>query len=161
MKKKRVSPGSLPEWIKTHKNYDGEDCLHWPFATAGRGYGVIMICRKSTYVHRIMCEHRHGPPPTKKHEAAHSCGNGHLACVNPKHLTWKTRTENMADKVAHGTHIFGRRCHNYKLTSGNVGEIRSSTLSHEELAREFGVSRWHIINIRNGLRRTGQHEAAP
>jgi hypothetical protein len=52
---------------------------------------------------RVMCKLAHGPAPTPKHHAAHSCGKGHEACINPKHLRWATPRENAADAKLHGT----------------------------------------------------------
>jgi hypothetical protein len=42
-----------------------------------------------------MCELIHGPAPTPEHEASHLCEDEWL-CVNPDHLIWETKKENMA-----------------------------------------------------------------
>lgn len=58
-----------------------------------------------------MCQKAHGDPPSPKHDAAHSCGRGHEGCVNPNHLSWKTKKQNQADRITHGTshlHILTR-----------------------------------------------------
>src|SRR4051812_5100930 len=94
--------GEAVAWLREHALYCGDDCLIWPFSRA-RGYGNFGYLGKNIYAHRFMCELIHGPAPTPDHHAAHSCGNGHKACVNPMHITWKTSSENMRDKELHGT----------------------------------------------------------
>lgn len=129
-------------------SFDGDECLPWPYTKDSKGYGRIKRGGKIRLVHRIVCEHEHGPPPTSKHEAAHLCGKGHLACCNRKHLEWKTPTENQADRLAHGTHNRGGRNGRAKLTEAQVLQIRSSTKLQRELAAEYGVSPVAISDIK-------------
>jgi len=150
----RTSEGSLPTWIEAHRNYDGDDCLTWPFARVAGRYGRVTREGKPHYAHRIMCELRHGPPPTPKHDAAHSCGKGFQGCVNPRHLDWKTRKENMADKLKHGTHIYGEKCGSAKISDSQAWEIFQSTELTNTLAKRFGLSKHHIRNIQRGIRRS-------
>lgn len=79
--------------------YDGDECRAWPLAKDPQGYGRF----GGKHVHRRVCEEANGPAPTPKHEAAHSCGGGHLACCTKRHLSWKTPKENQADRIIHGT----------------------------------------------------------
>jgi hypothetical protein len=125
-----------------------DDCLFWPYGRAGRGYAVV----GKKYVHRLACEHIHGQPPTAKHEAAHSCGNGHLGCVNPRHLYWKTTKENHADKIIHGTMLRGEKILWAKLKTDDVLQIRalSGTMSQRELSDMFDVSRGAIRGVISG-----------
>lgn len=97
--------GVVDEFIRsTALPYTGSDCLIWPFNTDGHGYGTLnRKGNKQLKAHRVICELVHGSPPTATHQAAHSCGKGHLRCVNPHHLRWATRVENAADKILHGT----------------------------------------------------------
>lgn len=81
--------------------YEGDECLAWPYGKNASGYGVWTGATGSGIVSRQVCEEAHGPAPTPKHEAAHSCGKGHLACVTKGHLSWKTPKENGADKRLH------------------------------------------------------------
>lgn len=100
---KRVANGALQEWIVKHVNYDIDECLPWPFSRYPNGRGQHCHHKFGPLASRVMCFEAHGPPPTLKHEAAHICGKGHEGCVNPKHLVWKTKKENEADKIKHGT----------------------------------------------------------
>src|SRR5690606_25191199 len=89
--------------------HTGAECLIWPFAVAGDGYGVVYLDKERRYVHRAACEDRNGPPPSPDHEAAHSCGRGAQGCVSPGHLRWATHIENQHDKREHGTDTVGER----------------------------------------------------
>jgi hypothetical protein len=130
-------------------NFEGNDCLIWPYGKYSTGYASMYQGGAMKPVHRLVCEAFNGPPPTKQHEAAHSCGKGHKGCVNPRHLSWKTCSENHADKLRHGTHNRGERSPRAKLTPSQVLEIRAlqSTMSKCKLARLFGVSAAAVDDI--------------
>lgn len=129
-------------WLEAHVDYAGEECLTWPFATQ-KGYGVFRRDGENVGAHREMCERRNGPPPSPEHEAAHTCGKGHEGCIHPGHLVWKTRPENFADKVEHGTDNRGEKNWNAKLTSSGVVLIRQELargVSCADLGDRFGVT---------------------
>jgi hypothetical protein len=69
--------------------YDGDECLMWPYAKGSRGYGIVCIDGIKRIIGRLLCAECNGPPPTPKHEAAHSCGKGKEGCVTKRHLSWK------------------------------------------------------------------------
>jgi hypothetical protein len=123
----------------------GDECLSWPYSTNGVGYGTL----NGKYVHRLACERASGPPPTPKHEASHLCGNGHLRCVNPRHLAWKTRSENHADKINHGTHSRGERHYSCKLKEAQVREILSLKGKETQavIAKKFGIGQTTVSHI--------------
>lgn len=131
--------------------YDGTDCLFWPYATT-EGYGHLRSLGQDYLVHRLACEHINGEPPSPSHEAAHNCGKGHLGCVARRHLSWKTRAANVADKVPHGTHSRGHRQWNNKLTASDVSAIRAikGTLCQREIAALYGVKQTTISAIFRG-----------
>jgi hypothetical protein len=144
----RWGNGKAVNWLRDHIAYEGDDCLIWPFSRA-RGYGNFGLRGQQHYAHRYMCEIVNGPPPSLRHQAAHSCGNGHNGCVNPKHLSWKTQSDNQLDRRKHGTHNiaeWGKRGKVGKLTGEQVIEIRKlkDTKTHAELAKMFGVGRRNI-----------------
>lgn len=144
------SPGASREYLETVVlPYNGSECLTWPFRTDEHGYGEINIGKKRHKVSRYVCTKIHGEPPTPKYQAAHSCGNGHLACVTRNHLSWKTRAENEADKVIHGTHNRGERHPLSKLTENDVREIRSlsGTITYKEIASRFAISLGCVRNV--------------
>lgn len=127
---------------------EGDGCLIWPYSKCGKGYARIWREGKMRCVSRIVCWAERGPPPTPEHEAAHLCGKGHLACCNPKHLVWKTRSENQADRLIHGTHSRGERSGCSKLTEAEVTEIRASTTPTAKLATKYRVSQQQILDIK-------------
>lgn len=133
---------------------DSEDCLAWPFGRTNAGYGTATIEGEKIYVHRVVCERANGPAPTPRHEVAHSCGNGHMGCVNPRHLHWATRAENIADKLKHGTHNRGQRHPLAQLTDDDVRSIRRlrGLKSQRAIAAIFGVSQSAVNDIQNGKR---------
>ena len=142
--------GAPKKWLLENVfSYEGNECLIWPFGDNGFGYGQIWLDGKIRLVHRVVCEQIHGKPPTSKYDAAHSCGNGHLKCVNPHHLRWASRSENLMDRVGHGTHNRGEQSPVSKLAESDVLSIRarSQNTTMEELAREFGVSRTAIHHV--------------
>lgn len=144
-----ASPGEPLRWIKENINHQGDDCLKWPFETGRYGYGTIKIDGKKRVASRVMCEFAHGDAPTEEHQAAHSCGNGHLGCMNPRHLSWKTRVENAADAIDHGTWNHGEKVPQSKLTRHDVLKIRalSNKVSQKDLAKRFGVSQSQIHRV--------------
>lgn len=133
------------EWIRANLDFPHDWCLIWPFGRTPAGYACFG--KPYTAVHRLMCEYRNGLPPTPKHQAAHSCDRGHDGCVNPRHLDWKTNSENQ--KARYRASGPTRRA---KLTPIQVDEIRA--LKGREpnaiIAARFGVSVRNITNIHNG-----------
>jgi hypothetical protein len=134
--------------------YSGDDCLKWPFATSrsGGGYGKLYFGGRLQTVSRIVCEKVNGPPPTPWHQAAHNCGRGHEGCVNPRHMRWATRTENMADKVAHGTGVRGEAHKLAKLSEADVRQILAlkGKMLQREIGQMFGVRANTVSVIQSG-----------
>lgn len=131
--------------------YAGDDCLTWPFSRVQYGYGRVWQAGKMLRAHRLICELAHGSPPAK-HLAAHSCGNGHLGCVNPRHLRWATYKENGADAAEHGRTSRGQKNPTAILSEAQVREIRSlkGKRTIKAIAASFGVSHQLISAIHTG-----------
>lgn len=149
----RIHRGSSLAFIRdVAATFNDDACLIWPLTKSSTGYGRLILDGKVLSAHRYVCMISHGDPPTLDHQAAHSCGNGHLGCVNPKHLSWKTPKENQMDRVRHGTHSRGDRHPSAKLTSEDVSAIRGmiESLSLTEIAKRFNVSKTTISRVRTG-----------
>jgi hypothetical protein len=143
-------------FLRALVGHQGDECVSWPMCGL-RGYGFVAVNGVVHYAHRLMCELAYGPPPTPEHQAAHSCGNGHQGCVNPRHISWKTVSENMLDKRKHGTQY--TRKTRFKLTPEQVAEIRSLTGPIAPMAARFGVCESNIRHIRAGRSwKTGKRE---
>lgn len=131
---------------------ESDDCVAWPYANNGIGYGAIWDGRRMTSTHRLACLVAHGEPPSGGYEAAHSCHN--RSCMNPRHLRWATVAENSADRLVDGTHARGERCVTAKLTEAQVLEIRrryrSGGVTTRSLAFDYGVSQTQICSVLNG-----------
>ncbi len=130
--------------------YSGEECLIWPFVRSSDGYARVQIgLGRSNVASRYICELAHGAAPSDDHEAAFMCGNGRGGCVNPRHLVWRSRTENIQIKVAEGRSARGSQMPKAKLNEQKVRAIReaypSATVS--ELAAAYGVARATIYDI--------------
>lgn len=140
------------QWIEDHVDFQGDECLIWPFAKMSNGYPLAWWRGKKDGGHRIMCELAHGEPPTPKHDAAHSCGNGAGGCINQRHLRWATRKENVSDMDVHGTTIWGDKIPWAKLSEDDVRIIRTKfgRQTDAEIAKQFGVSDSAIYLIRKG-----------
>jgi hypothetical protein len=123
-------------WLKAHVNYEGEGCLIYPFSRNEKGYGQVGIDGKILKAHRVMCTLVNGEPPEPGYNAAHSCHQGHEGCVHPKHLDWKTPSENTQESAIfrRGTSMPRR------LTIDQVEAIRASDKTHAELAAEYGMA---------------------
>lgn len=145
----RVANGSLLAFIEgVALSFDGAACLEWPFGKSDNGYGTLRIAGKRWFAHRYTCTRAHGPAPNNA-DTAHRCGN--RACVNPRHLRWASRSQNMEDATAHQT-IVGEAARNTKLVAADIPRIRQRlrTESIASIAAAYGVSWGCIYDIRRG-----------
>lgn len=129
---------------------DVSGCWRWCGSRAISGYGgffyngtCMLAHRASLLVMGVVKQ------LDSSKQVAHSCSN--RDCVNPSHLSEKTREENNgADKRAHGKDQSGERCHFCKLNWDVVREIRQKKEEGEltkDLASRFGVSSSAISSI--------------
>ena len=120
---------------------DSNECISWPYGKGMNGYGVVTFEGKSTSASRACAIIHWGKPPSDDMQAAHSCGNGHKGCVNPKHLRWATPLENTQEKHQHGTSPVGSRHPSAIITESDVVEIRRlwGQVHPAELSRKYGI----------------------
>lgn len=141
--RRKAAAGEPAQWLHdVVLKYEGDECIFWKYALYPAGYGWIQDGDYKGSVHNLVCRKIHGDPPTPKHQAAHSCGNGHLGCCTPRHVSWKTSKANNADKELHGTKIYGERVHNSKLTMASVLEIRAlrGAMSIRSIAQKYSIN---------------------
>lgn len=135
--------GANFKWLLAHVDYQGAGCLAWPFAKDNRvGRGSIGYNGRGWWAHRLMCVLAHGEPPTPKHQAAHNCGKGHYGCVNPRHLEWKTNSENQLDRAKNGNVLRNQYGKGGALTPAQQSEIVAlkGKMTQISIAAKFGVS---------------------
>lgn len=151
---KTAPKGEALTWLENAISYELDECLIWPFGRSDNGYGAVFFHGRKQYAHRVMCFLAHGEPPSNRHEAAHSCGNGAGGCCNQNHLRWATPAENNADKIEHGTNNKGERHGAAKLKEADILAIRAmrGAVTNRNLALCFGVSHQTISDIQNKKR---------
>lgn len=151
--KKVAKPNETIEWLRSHVDHKGAECLPWPFARNRAGYGHLEH-ELTGSASRLMCILAHGNPKDSTLQTAHNCGKGHEGCVNPQHLRWATRVENSADKIKHGTTNRGERHPLSKLTEDDIRLIRTlaGSTSREQIAKMFNVGRQAIDRVVTGER---------
>jgi hypothetical protein len=88
-------------WLDCFRDFDEDRCILYPFRTAANPRGSLNYNFKTMPAPRVMCLMAHGAPKDGKTMALHSCGNGHLGCVNPTHLYWGDHSDNCKDAHRH------------------------------------------------------------
>lgn len=101
----RGPTGEIDGFLAAALASDTVDCITWPFSCDDYGYGKMNRNGRTQHVHVYVTKMKRGPKPPR-HDACHSCGNGHMACVNWRHLDWGTRKKNVHDSIEHGTDNF-------------------------------------------------------
>jgi len=148
----RLEKGLPRKWLEDHSKYESDECLEWPFCRNKRGYGQIYF-DGFTLAHRWMCHAVNGDPTPKKPFALHSCGNGHLGCVNPKHLYWGSGVENYQDQIKHGVVARGERSGRARLNREIVRRIRKCAAqgnSKTEISDTLGIHRDAVRSVLRG-----------
>lgn len=134
--------------IDTLNTIKSDECMIWPYAVDGHGYGQLIRHRKHIPVHRIAFHFANGHWPVPV--ARHTCDKPR--CFNPQHIVAGTMKQNSEDMVARGRMPHGDQHYRSKLTPEDVHAIRSSVKSTYfngsiQLAIKYGVSRSTISDI--------------
>lgn len=148
----RPPKGEPMRWLRAHVGHTGEGCLIWPFKRNSRDGRAALT---DVNILRVMCGAAHGPPPSDRHHAAHSCGKAREGCIHPAHLRWATPTENAADKYLHGTapvRLSDQSARDIlrRWKRGRPGKQDASPDGTRALAAEFGVSEITILQVVRG-----------
>lgn len=144
-----TTPGALLAWVVALLAQPATDeCqTNWPFGRNSNGYPTMTWRGEKRLTHHVVLELT-GRPRPKKRDARHLCGKGYLGCLNPRHLEWGTTTQNMADRVTHGTSNRGERCGTAKLTTADVRAIRASTETQRLVAERYGITQTAVSMIK-------------
>ena len=135
------------DFIERAAAYEGDNCILWPFATTGSGYGTYAFKangkKTSTTAHRYVLILAKGEPPSPDMHAAHRPNICHNPlCCNVAHLYWATPTENNEDKRSDGTS-------QYKLTDEQVAAILADPRTQQAIADEYGVTQPFISGLKS------------
>jgi len=129
-----------------------DECVIWPFARDENGYGEIYVGDGlKRDVHTIVCAKINGPRPHADIDACHSCGNGKLGCVNPKHIRWDTKKANSKDSLIHGTRKIGEEKPGAHFTNSDIVLIRQLLVAgyrNIDIAWFMGVDPRRICDIK-------------
>lgn len=120
-------------------------CWIWMGATRGDGYGSFSIMGQNFAAHRYAYSFFSGCEIPKERHVLHRCDM--TLCVNPDHLFLGTHAQNMADSSRKGRKV-GRT--GTRLTIDQAADICASTLKHAVIAKQFGISRATVGNIKSG-----------
>jgi hypothetical protein len=140
--------------LKLLHEESGDVCWEWPWARNSGGYGHFNykdpITRKwrSRKAHQIAHELWIGPIPEGL-DVTHSCDNP--ACVNPAHLSAKTRAENMQESFDKGRS--NNKGFNHPRTVMNdalIEAIKASEDSYRVLAERYSVGKSTIARVKTG-----------
>lgn len=148
-----ATAGDPAAFLAEALKHETDDCLLWPYASNGVGYGQINIKGKKYLVHRLVCENAHGAAPKDKPLSVHSCGNGHQGCISPRHLRWASAKENSMDMIQHGRSGKGRSMAQTPLSQRQVLEIHkraNAGESQKKIATEFGIGQTAVSHIKKG-----------
>ncbi len=124
-----------------------DGCFIWQGAVSSSGYGVFRYQRKLWHVHRLSWLFYRGADPGES-QVLHLCDV--RTCVNPAHLYLGDHADNMRDMATRGRAAAGSRNGNSKLTLAAVTAIRNDQRGSVEIAREYGVTKEQVWNIRTG-----------
>lgn len=98
------------------------DCWEWQGQTTDWGYGVINIKGKLRGAHIFSKELSTGKTRPEGLDTCHTCDN--RKCVNPEHLYWGTRQQNIDDAWARNRMPHGEDARHAKLSEAEVVQLR-------------------------------------
>lgn len=128
-------------------------CWIWVGSTVTSGYGVWFAHGERT-AHRGSWVLHNGAIPPGMH-VLHDCDRPE--CVNPAHLRLGTHQDNMRDLRERGRAYGAKGEANFgaRLTESQAMNIMADSRSCTVIARQYGITRESVDNIRNG--RTWSH----
>lgn len=128
-------------------------CWEWVAAKKGAGYGAFWLSGALRGAHRAALFLYRGEPLDSDMHAMHSCDNP--ACVNPDHLSYGTRTDNMRDASAKGRIVRvadwrGPLNPKARLSMEQRREVERQLLAgrrKRDIATEFGITTVRVHQI--------------
>lgn len=146
----RAKDGEAIAAIKAAIESDTDECILWQFYTNPKGYGQFGNCGTTTLCHRHVLL-QFSQPYEDKTEACHRC-KGNPNCINPKHLYWGSRQDNIDDKIKDGTKAFGANVNGAKLTEEIIQAILTDTRTQKAIAQKYGINQSTVSRIKTHKR---------
>lgn len=135
----QTEKGSVIKWCMDLISNPPEDCVLWPFGMSGSGYGVMKMDGATILAHRAVYRIYTGENPDM--EAAHGpCHN--RACVNPRHISWKTKSDNQRDRWRDGTM-------NTVISKEEIEAIRESKRTPAEISKATGLPYKYVWSVKS------------
>ena len=149
---RRTPPGEPLAFIHHAIEMNSDECIFWPFASDANGRACVTYEGRQRSAGAVVCEIAHGKSRGNQKHAAHSCGNGHLGCINPNHLRWATVSENHADRWKHSTMLLGEQSPVSKLTEDQAREVKrlKGKQFGRLVAERFGITPSAVYAIWSG-----------
>jgi hypothetical protein len=116
-------------------------CHIWIGGCFGNGIPAFSVNNRPIQAYKVAYEIYKGPVGNQ--HVCHTCDNP--VCVNPAHLFLGTPKINAMDRQTKGRGVVPSA----KLTWDQIQSIRSDDRLHYEIARDYGVSRAKITDIKN------------
>lgn len=151
----------MTEWRTVFGHYEVSDAgtirrgFRYLKPTPRNGYARVCLSagrkRHYTTVHQLVAKAFLGPAP-EGCEVAHL--NGDRSDNRLENLSYKTKAENEADKLSHGTSQHGSKNALAKLTESDVLSIRKRLQAGDlqrVIAADLGVSRDLIGKVKRGV----------
>lgn len=138
-------------WKYVHKT-DG--CWIWTGPRNSQGYGMLNSGKMKIFAHRFSWGIHNGPIPEGMC-VLHHCDNPRCVRADRDHLFLGTRLINNSDMVLKRRHAFGSRHARAKLSEEDIPMIRKDSRPNTEIAKEYGVTKNVISDIK--LRVTWRH----
>ncbi len=127
-------------------------CRLWEGEIRGRmGYGFVRYDGRPQRAHRVAYQLACGPIPDGMF-VCHKCDVP--SCVNPDHLFLGTPADNMRDMAAKGRNVTMDGATNglARLTRESARAIFVDRRLRREIAREYGITKTSVTEIRRGQR---------
>lgn len=141
----RPPNGAALEFLRNTIANPPNDCVVWPYNLTSEGYGKVLWKGKGVKAHRLsLALHEGIEMPDPSIDTRHLCNN--RPCINPIHLAWGSRKENMIDMAKAGNHP------GQKLTPDEVMAIRSAEGTCKGIGERFGVGAMTVSRIKRHQR---------